>query len=90
MAGNPCEELSPTGGKKKKKEKKKKKNRTRSYCTVLRQFKDQVQPAHKSQVLLVRLVIYLEHSESSSHTYHSPELGNTCDNLPSPCHGRRV
>ena len=48
MAGNPCEELSPTGGKKKKK---KKKNRTRSYCTVLRQFKDQVQPAHKSQVL---------------------------------------
>ena len=50
MAGNPCEELSPTGGKKKKK-KKKKKNRTRSYCTVLRQFKDQVQPAHKSQVL---------------------------------------
>ena len=30
MAGNPCEELSPTGGKKKKK---KKKNRTRSYCT---------------------------------------------------------
>ena len=49
MAGNPCEELSPTGGKKKKK--KKKKNRTRSYCTVLRQFKDQVQPAHKSQVL---------------------------------------
>ena len=53
MAGNPCEELSPTGGKKKKKKKKekKKKNRTRSYCTVLRQFKDQVQPAHKSQVL---------------------------------------
>ena len=49
MAGNPCEELSPTGGKKKKE--KKKKNRTRSYCTVLRQFKDQVQPAHKSQVL---------------------------------------
>ena len=49
MAGNPCEELSPTGGKKEKK--KKKKNRTRSYCTVLRQFKDQVQPAHKSQVL---------------------------------------
>ena len=49
MAGNPCEELSPTGGKKKKK--RKKKNRTRSYCTVLRQFKDQVQPAHKSQVL---------------------------------------
>ena len=49
MAGNPCEELSPTGGKKKKK--KKKKNRARSYCTVLRQFKDQVQPAHKSQVL---------------------------------------
>ena len=48
MAGNPSEELSPTGGKKKKK---KKKNRTRSYCTVLRQFKDQVQPAHKSQVL---------------------------------------
>ena len=48
MAGNPCEELSPTGGKKKKK---KKKNRTRSYCTVLRQFKDQVQPAHTSQVL---------------------------------------
>ena len=48
MAGNPCEELSPSGGKKKKK---KKKNRTRSYCTVLRQFKDQVQPAHKSQVL---------------------------------------
>ena len=48
MAGNPCEELSPTGGKKKKK---KKKNRTRSYCTVLWQFKDQVQPAHKSQVL---------------------------------------
>ena len=47
MAGNPCEELSPTGGKKEKK----KKNRTRSYCTVLRQFKDQVQPAHKSQVL---------------------------------------
>ena len=39
MAGNPCEELSPTGGKEKKK---KKKNRTRSYCTVLRQFKDQV------------------------------------------------
>ena len=51
MAGNPCEELSPTGGKKKKRKKKKKKNRTRSYCTVLRQFKDQVQPAHKSQVL---------------------------------------
>ena len=49
MAGNPCEELSPTGGKKKKK--RKRKNRTRSYCTVLRQFKDQVQPAHKSQVL---------------------------------------
>ena len=49
MAGNPCEELSPTGGKKKKK--KEKENRTRSYCTVLRQFKDQVQPAHKSQVL---------------------------------------
>ena len=45
MAGNPCEELSPTG------KEKKKKNRTRSYCTVLRQFKDQVQPAHKSQVL---------------------------------------
>ena len=43
MAGNPCEELSPTGGGKK--------YRTRSYCTVLRQFKDQVQPAHKSQVL---------------------------------------
>ena len=51
MAGNPCEELSPTGGKKKKKKGKKKKKRTRSYCTVLRQFKDQVQPAHKSQVL---------------------------------------
>ena len=50
MAGNPCEELSPTGGKKET-EKKEKKNRTRSYCTVLRQFKDQVQPAHKSQVL---------------------------------------
>ena len=46
MAGNPCEELSPTGGKKQTN-----KNRTRSYCTVLRQFKDQVQPAHKSQVL---------------------------------------
>ena len=49
MAGNPCEELSPTGEKKKKK--RRGKNRTRSYCTVLRQFKDQVQPAHKSQVL---------------------------------------
>ena len=45
MAGNPCEELSPTGGKNKIK------YRTRSYCTVLRQFKDQVQPAHKSHVL---------------------------------------
>ena len=31
MAGNPCEELSPTGGKKKKK---KKKNRTRSYLKM--------------------------------------------------------
>ena len=29
-------------------------------------------------------MIYLEHSESSSHTYHSPELGNTYDNLPVP------
>ena len=27
MAGNPCEELSPTGGKKKKKKKKKKRKR---------------------------------------------------------------
>ena len=27
MAGNPCEELSPTGGKKKKKRKKKKKKK---------------------------------------------------------------
>ena len=63
MAGNPCEELSPTGGKKKKK---KKKNRTRSYV-VLRQFKDQVQPAHKSQVLL----------QSSSHTYHICERNRT-------------
>ena len=42
MAENPCEELSPNGGKKEKR--KKKKHRTRSYCTVLRQFKDQVQP----------------------------------------------
>ena len=50
MAGNPCEELSPTGGKKKKKKKKKK---TEPDLTALfsRQFKDQVQPAHKSQVL---------------------------------------
>ena len=32
MAGNPCEELSPTGGKHKIK------YRTRSYCTVLRQW----------------------------------------------------
>ena len=48
MAGNPCEELSPTGGKKKKK-KKKKQNQILLHCSP--QFKDQVQPAHKSQVL---------------------------------------
>ena len=41
MAGNPCEELSSTGGKKKKK-KKKKKNKADLTSTVLRQFKDQV------------------------------------------------
>ena len=47
MAGNPCEELSPTGTTKQNKQK----NRTRSYCTAHQHFKDQAQLAHKSQVL---------------------------------------
>ena len=42
MAGNPCEELSPTGCEKKEDEAVVMKQ-TRSYCTVhYRQFKDQV------------------------------------------------
>ena len=33
MAGNPCEELSPTGGKKKKKKEKEKQNQILLHCS---------------------------------------------------------
>ena len=35
MAGNPCEELSPTGGKKKKKKKKEKKKKKKKQNQIL-------------------------------------------------------
>ena len=82
MAGNPCEELSPTG----------EKNKTEPGLTALFSGSSRIksmQPAHKShKCSIVSLVIYLEHNESSSHTCHSPELDSTYDNLP--VLGRRV